>query len=210
MDAPPETESEVGTDPREAESLEHVLGFVNTLRRLPLETLESFSDGPAAYWLFRVPRDRDDGFVNRLYAAFNSGSRALYGGKASSTGFRARMRCHAKGLYEAGFDVRDFYVACRPCATGAWATYIEAVSLEVGQGGACFPWNKSGFGNRGTGSRRIGQAPSLWDTLHQGRRTRGSGDELARGLAALAVAHSGTLNVPPALMWRPLVRRADL
>jgi len=205
----PSTKSEVGSDPQEAETLEHVLGFVNTLRRRPLNELESFSDGPAAYWLFRVPRHRDDGFVNRLYSAFNSGSRALYCGKATSTGLRARMRCHAKGLDEAGLNTEDFYVAARDCESWAWATYLEAVSLEVGQGGKCFPWAGSGFGNRSTGARRQ-QAPSLFDTLHEGRRARGSGDELARGLAALTVAISGTLSVPPALCWPPLGPRAAL
>jgi hypothetical protein len=199
----PRTESEMGSDPIEAETLDHVLGFVNTLRRRPLQEFESFSNGPAAYWLFRVPRHRDDGFVNRLYSGFNSGSRALYCGKATSTGLRARMRCHAKGLDEAGLDPRDFYVAARTCSTWAWATYLEAVSLEVGQGGKFFPWAGSGFGNRSTGARR-NQAPSMFDTLHEGRRARRSGDELARGLAALTVAISGTLSVPSALRWAPL------
>ena len=111
---------------------------------------------------------------------------------------------HAKGIEEAGLRVDDIFYATRSSATGAWATYVEAVALEQTTP-AAFPWNGSGFGNRAQGRFRRGQRPSPFDCLHPGRFWATTpGNDVDRALAALAVAASGAMWVPETLRWDPI------
>ena len=82
-------------DSMEAMAQRHVLSFINSLERRPLRELDSIPDLPGAYWLFRSPRrspnDLSEAWCDRLYAAFSSGRRPVYVGKATSTGLRSRL-----------------------------------------------------------------------------------------------------------------------
>lgn len=198
-------------DSLEDEARHHVLRQMNTLDRRPIKDLTKVPDGPGAYFLFRA-RTRsgkssrgESTVIDELYAAFSTGRRAVYVGKTTTTGLRSRLAWHARGLEEAGLNLADIFFAAHPCATGAWATYLEAVVLETASSSA-FPWNGSGFGSRAQGRRRH-QRRSAFDCLHEGRFwVRTGATELDRAIAALEVAASGAYRVPEVLTWAPIYR----
>jgi hypothetical protein len=49
------------------------------------------------------------------------------------------------------------------------------------------PWNGMGMGSKVVGGRRMGQEPSLWDSLHPGRvgRPKGSESQQQKAVAKL-------------------------
>jgi hypothetical protein len=190
----------------EEQARNHVLGRMNTLERRSMQDLTDVPDCPGGYFLFRVPartgqnKRMVSSVPDDLYAPFSTGRRAVYVGKTTTTGLRSRLSWHARGLKEAGLNLADVLFAAQPCATGAWATYLEAVALETASSDG-FPWNGSGFGSRAQGRRR-NQLRSTFDCLHEGRSwVRSGATELDRAVAALDVAASGACLMPPGLLW---------
>lgn len=127
---------------------------------------------PAYAPIAKANRAKDDPFTRPIYVgkAIPEGGRKGGLTKDSSKGrsLRDRLKKHAVSINEVdNLDIADFHVR-HLVIDDIWIPLGENMLIETFKP----VWNQviDGYGNNQPGRRRFGQAKSMWDTLHPGRK----------------------------------------